>query len=32
MRKRDIIVGTVLMLALGAVVVWVLISIMQHGT
>jgi len=32
MRKRDIVVGTVLLLALGAVIVWVTISIMHHAT
>jgi hypothetical protein len=31
MRKRDIIVGTVVLLALGAVAVWTTISIMHHG-
>jgi hypothetical protein len=32
MRKRDIIVGTLVVLMLGAVTVWVVISIIQHGT
>jgi hypothetical protein len=31
MRKRDIIIGTVVILALGAVAVWVIISILNHG-
>jgi hypothetical protein len=32
MRKRDIIIGAVVILVLGAVAVWVIISIFQHGT
>jgi hypothetical protein len=32
MRKRDIIVGTVVILALSAVTIWVVISIIHHGT
>ena len=31
MRKRDIIIGIVVILALGAVTVWTIISIMHHG-
>lgn len=32
MRKRDIVIGAMLLLALGAITVWVVISIMHHGT
>jgi hypothetical protein len=31
MRMRDIIVGTVVILLLGAVVVWVAFSVYQHN-
>ncbi len=31
MRKRDIIIFTMVTLALGAVTIWVIISIIQHG-
>ncbi len=31
MRKRDIIIFTVVTLGLAAVTVWVIISIIQHG-
>jgi hypothetical protein len=30
MRWRDIIVGTVIILLLGTVLVWVLVSVYQH--
>jgi hypothetical protein len=31
MRKRDIIVGAVVLLALGVIAVWTAISILHHG-
>jgi hypothetical protein len=31
MRTRDIIVGAMLVLALGALVAYVIISVVQHG-